>query len=207
VDREDTCGDAIVHVLTVSRIDPRKGLRCLPGAVALLRGDGLDVELDIIGPVVGSPGETERQQIAADAVRLGVDRHVHSLGSVPLQALLARYRQYDIFVLPTLPGEGIPRVLLEAMAAGLPVVTTRVAGIPSLITHEQNGLLIEESAAAAVAAAVRRLINDRDLRMRLIRGGYRTARAHTLEGQAAQMAAIASDRLGFALRRQTAARA
>ena len=39
------------------------------------------------------------------------------------------YRDYDLFVLPTLPGEGIPRVLLEAMAAGLPIVTTRVAGI------------------------------------------------------------------------------
>ena len=45
-----------------------------------------------------------------------------------------RYRHYDVFVLPTLPGEGIPRVLLEAMAAGLPVVTTDVSGIASLVT-------------------------------------------------------------------------
>ena len=60
------------------------------------------------------------------------------LGPIPLERLLPAYRDYDIFVLPTLPGEGIPRVLLEAMAAGLPVVVSRVSGIPSLVTHETN---------------------------------------------------------------------
>ena len=105
--RDDTCGADTVRVLTVSRIDPRKGLRCLPEAIALLRAGGVDVELDIIGPVVGSPGETERQQIVDDAVRRGVGDRVHALGGVPLQELLARYRQYNLFVLPTLPGEGI----------------------------------------------------------------------------------------------------
>ena len=55
------------------------------------------------------------------------------------------YRDYDLFVLPTRPGEGIPRVLLEAMAAGLPIVTTRVSGIASLITHEENGLLVDDA--------------------------------------------------------------
>ena len=74
---------------------------------------------------------------------------------MPLDRLLPLYRDYDVFVLPTLPGEGIPRVLLEAMAAGLPVVTTRVAGIPSLVTHEVNGLLVDEPTADAVADAHR----------------------------------------------------
>ncbi len=69
---------------------------------------------------------------------------------MPLDRLLPMYRDYDVFVLPTLPGEGIPRVLLEAMTAGLPIVTTRVAGIPSLVTHEVNGWLVEQPTVDAV---------------------------------------------------------
>jgi len=163
------------------------------------------VQLDIVGPTVGRPGEMEREDIEADAARLGVGDQVKCLGPIALEPLLRLYRQYDAFVLPTLPGEGIPRVLLEAMASGLPVITTRVAGIPSLITHEQNGLLIEESTAAAVAEAVARVINDGALRRRLIHEGYESARASTLEGQAGRMMDVVSRRLHVALRSGMAA--
>ena len=196
--RTDTCGGASIRLLTVSRIDPRKGLRCLPEAVARLRADGRQVALDIVGPAVGRPGEDERSAILADALQLGIADYVRCVGPVPLQELMARYATYDLFVLPTLPGEGIPRVLLEAMAAGLPVVTTAVAGIPSLIVHEQNGLLIDSPSSSAVAAAVARLSDDAALRQRLIRGGYETAHGLTLEAQAARMTAAIADRLGVA---------
>jgi glycosyltransferase involved in cell wall biosynthesis len=119
---------------------------------------------------------------------------------VPLDRLLSLYSDYDVFVLPTLPGEGIPRVLLEAMTAGLPLVTTRVAGIPSLIGDEVNGLLVDEPTADAVAGAIARLLADGALRRRLIANGYETARAHTLETQAAFMMRTVSERLGLALR-------
>ena len=108
-------------------------------------------------------------------------------GPVALDQLMPLYRDYDIFVLPTQPGEGIPRVLMEAMAAGLPVVTTSVSGISSLIAHDVNGWLIAKSTADAVADAVRALMATPALRQRLIQGGYQTARAHTLERQAAEM--------------------
>jgi len=110
------------------------------------------------------------------------------------------YAGYDLFVLPTLPGEGIPRVLLEAMSAGLPVVTTRVAGIPSLVTHEVNGLLVDQPAADAVAGAMARLIGNAGLRQGLIANGYATARTHTLETQAARMMEIVSSSLQVTLR-------
>ena len=74
-------------------------------------------------------------------------------GPVPLDRLMPLYRDYDIFILPTQPGEGIPRVLLEAMANGLPIVTTDVSGITSLITDGVNGLLIADATAEAVAGA------------------------------------------------------
>lgn len=114
------------------------------------------------------------------------------------------YGRYDLFVLPTLPGEGIPRVLLEAMAAGLPIVTTRVAGIPGLVLHESNGLLVDEPSADTVAGAMARVIRDAALRRRLIANGYTTARSCTLEAQAARMMEMVSSGLHVALRRPTA---
>ena len=182
--RVDTCHGGTVRLLTVSRIDPRKGLRALPEMVRTLLDRGLDVTLDIVGPIVGSPGEQERDAIVAETRRLELNGRVRCVGPLALDALLPAYRDYDVFVLPTLPGEGIPRVLLEAMSAGVPIVTTRVAGIPSLITHEGNGLLVEAGTTGVTADAVERLIGDPALRRRLIEAGYATARQHTLERQA-----------------------
>ena len=203
--REDTCAGRRVKLLTVSRIDPRKGLRVLPEAVRLLVDRGHDVTLDVVGPAVGAPGEAERVAIEAAAVSYGVADRLRFCGAVPLDRLLPMYGSYDLFVLPTLPGEGIPRVLLEAMAAGLPVITSRVAGIPSLITHESNGLLMPEATAAATADAVQRCVADAALRRRLIAEGYATARRHTLQGLAARMMGEVSARLGVTLRRPVTA--
>jgi glycosyltransferase involved in cell wall biosynthesis len=119
--------------------------------------------------------------------------------------LLPTYRDYDLFVLPTLPGEGVPRVLLEAMTSGTPVVTTRVSGIPSLITHEVNGLLVEHATAEAIADALARLVRDAPLRQRLIANGYETARAHTLPAQAAIMMQAVARSFGISLRQPSAA--
>jgi glycosyltransferase involved in cell wall biosynthesis len=198
--REDTCGASGIRLLTVSRIDPRKGLRVLPDVVRQIVGRGYDATIDIVGPAVGAPGEAERQVIEQDARRLGVGDRVRFVGPVPLNRLMPLYRDYDLFVLPTLPGEGIPRVLLEAMAGGLPVVTTRVAGIPSLVTQECNGLLVDEPSAAEVSKALVRLLSDGALRRRLIAAGYETARTHTLQAQAARMMEDVSQRLGVTLR-------
>jgi glycosyltransferase involved in cell wall biosynthesis len=198
--RADTCTRRPVRALSVSRIDPRKGLTVLPRAVRLLVDAGIDITLDIVGPTVGRPGEDERAAIVDEARRSGVADRVSLPGAVPLDRLLPMYAGYDLFVLPTLPGEGIPRVLLEAMSAGLPVVTTRVAGIPSLVTHEVNGLLVDQPAAEAVAGAMARLIGNAGLRQRLIANGYATARTHTLETQAARMMEIVSSSLQVTLR-------
>ena len=86
--RIDTCQAAAIRMLTVSRIDPRKGLRVLPEVVAALRGRGLNVALDIVGPAVGTPGEQERAAILADAASRGVGEHVRALGPVALEQLL-----------------------------------------------------------------------------------------------------------------------
>src|SRR5204862_5226961 len=146
--------------------------RVLPAALERLTARGIDATIDIVGPSIGRPGDDEQRAIAADAAVRGVDSRVNVLGPVPLEQLLPLYRKYDVFVLPTLPGEGIPRVLLESMTSGMPVVTTRVSGIPSLITHEVNGLLMDDNSAEAVADAVARIVTDAPLRKRLIANGY-----------------------------------
>ena len=199
--RADTCQARPIRLLTVSRIDPRKGLRVLPEALRLLDASGIDATLDIVGPAVGRPGQHELSAILEDAKHQGVADHLSVLGPMPLERLMPMYQQYDAFVLPTLPGEGIPRVLLEAMASGLPVVTTRVAGIPSLVTHEVNGLLVEAPTAPAVAEALARIVTAAPLRQRLIARGYETARGLTLEAQAARMMDAVSRHLNVTLRR------
>ncbi len=197
--RDDTCQSPKIRLLTVSRIDPRKGLRVLPAAVAELVKGGHDVSLDLVGPTIGLIGDDERDAIRADAETLGVADRVNLLGPVALDRLMALYREYDVFVLPTRPGEGIPRVLMEAMANGTPVVTTNVSGIGSLVTNGENGLLIDDVSAGAVVAAVQKLITQPALRRKVIQGGYATARAHTLERQAGEMMRIVSAELPLTL--------
>ncbi len=198
--RANTCGATPVRALTVSRIDPRKGLRVLPHVVRLLVDRGVDLTLDIVGPPVGRPGRDERAAILESVNRLNIAGRVSFTGLTPLDRLLPMYRGYDLFVLPTLPGEGIPRVLLEAMSAGLPVVTTSVAGIPGLVKHGLNGLLVEQPDAEAIAGAMMRIILDAPLREGLIAQGYATARRLTLEAQAAGMMEVVSGSLHVALR-------
>jgi glycosyltransferase involved in cell wall biosynthesis len=202
VTRFDTCLRRPIRLLTVSRIDPRKNLRVLPEAVANLRRQGHDVSLDIVGPPIGLIGEEERDAILRNAAQHCVGDHVRLPGAIPLDELIALYRGYDIFVLPTGPGEGIPRVLLEAMAAGLPIVTSASSGIGSLITDGENGVLLDTPSAASVARAIASLIASAPDRQRLIRNGYETARAHTLDAQAASIVSVVSRELGVTLARE-----
>ena len=80
--RMDCCTGPAIRVLTVSRIDPRKGLRVLPEVIASLRAGGLDVSIDIIGPAVGQPGEDEKSAIAHTGESLGVQSHVRTPGQI-----------------------------------------------------------------------------------------------------------------------------
>ena len=203
--RTNTCDGRRIRLLCVSRIDPRKGLRSLPSVISSLVASGHDVSLDIVGPTIGLIGESERDAIIDEAKQCGVADRVFLRGPVALDQLMPLYRDFDLFVLPTRPGEGIPRVLMEAMAAGLPIVTTDVSGIASLITDGDNGLLVPEGSTDGVADALRKLIDDPELRQRLIKNGYATARAHTLEQQADSLMQIVARECGVALRHPDAA--
>jgi glycosyltransferase involved in cell wall biosynthesis len=134
-------------------------------AVDRLVAGGLDVELAIAGE-----GE-EKPALQALAAQLGRTDRVRLLGYQP--DLSGWYEAMDVFALSSLR-EGLPNVLLEALALEVPVVATRVAGVPRLITDSANGLVVEPGSADALTGALGRLLTDPDLRGRLRREGRRT---------------------------------
>ena len=111
-----------------------------------------------------------RASIAADTRRRGIDV-TFAGGRVDVPALLAAA---DVFVLSS-RSEGLPLSVLEAMAAALPVVATRVGGIPEVVVDGETGILVDAGDAAGLAAALERLLADAELRARLGRAGRRRA--------------------------------
>lgn len=152
-------------LLTIARLHPQKGhehllraARELPEAIVALAGDG-----------------PERDRLQAMARELGIDARVRFLGHrTDVAALLAAC---DIFVLPSLY-EGLPLSVLEAMAAGRPVVATRVGGTDEAIDEGVTGRLVPPADPGALAAALRELIDDRAALERLARAGRAAAERH-----------------------------
>ncbi len=116
-------------VLYVGRLAPKKGVEYLIEAMA-----NVDAELTVVGD--GS----ERDRLEALADDLGIS--VRFVGEVPPTEVETYYRDAAVFVLPSVEGEGMPNVVLEAMSWGLPVVTTDSGGNPSIIDHGQNGFIV-----------------------------------------------------------------
>lgn len=159
-----------VRLVSVASFEAVKGHRFLIDACAGLRDAGLEFRLDLVGdgPL--------RREVEAHVAARDLQRHVRLLGGQPRGEVARALAGADIAVLashPTAEGkrEGIPVALMEAMAAGLPVVATAISGIPELVEPGVTGLLVPSGDAAALAGALRTLIADPDLRERLGRAG------------------------------------
>ena len=138
----------------VALIRPRKGLEIVLDALARLQEQGHDVVLRCIGPYETKEYEAQIQEQIA---RLGIADRVEQTGFTDdVPAALA---ELDAMVLPSLFGEGLPMVVLEAMAAGLPVVATRVEGTPEAITDRVEGLLAEPRDASSLADKITELVS------------------------------------------------
>lgn len=138
----------------VALMRPRKGLEVALHALRRLRNDDFDVHLRCIGPFETKGYESE---IGSLIRRLGLDDAVQMAGFT--EDVPAALAELDAMVLPSLYGEGLPMVVLEAMAAGLPVVATRVEGTPEAIQHGRQGLLAEPNSAASLAEQLRLLVS------------------------------------------------
>ncbi|MBL9092425.1 MAG: glycosyltransferase [Planctomycetaceae bacterium] len=132
---------------------PRKGLEVLLEALAELRRDGIDARLRAVGRFETADYEHTIHDLSA---KLGVQSAVEWRGfRTDVAAELAKM---DLFVLPSLFGEGLPMVVLEAMAHGVPVVGTRVEGVPEAIRENVDGLIAEPGDAGSLAEQIRRVI-------------------------------------------------
>lgn len=144
-----------VRCLAVARLVERKGLDHLIRAIASLeRGR---YELEIVGT---GPDEHSLRELAAT---LGLDGLVKFSGSLDRSTVARRYREADIFTLASVE-EAFGNVFGEAMACGLPVVGSNIGGIPALVQHGRNGLLVPPRDPLALAAAIHQLGENPTLR-------------------------------------------
>ena len=169
------------RILFVGHLEERKGLIYLLRGVRLLADEGIETHLTIVGtgPL--------RAQLAESAANLGLCE-VEFIDYIQYgQELLDQYRRADIFVLPSISSEGMPKVLMEAMSQGTPVVSTDVGSSRHLLCSGQFGLLVSPRNERHLADAIKTLIGDNELRDRLIDSGLALARNSTRDVQASKV--------------------
>jgi glycosyltransferase involved in cell wall biosynthesis len=155
--RRALAGSDVPLIVSVGRLREKKGLDVLIDACALLRDRGQAFACEIVGY-----GE-EQAKLQAQIERLELGAQVRLVGKLAREQVIERYARAAVYVQPSRIAadgdrDGIPNVLLEAMAMGLPVVATRVSGIPELVGHGVNGVLVEPDDAATLAAAIGHLL-------------------------------------------------
>lgn len=147
------------RIFTAARLVSKKGLCYLIEALAILKERGLRAQLSIAGD---GPLKEKLERLAQDQ---GVDGQVEFLGPLPHAKVRERLRVSTMVVLPSVKDpsgnmDGIPNILIEAMACGVPVISTWISGIPELVENGVEGLLVPERDAEALATAIETLSKD-----------------------------------------------
>jgi glycosyltransferase involved in cell wall biosynthesis len=163
-------------ILAVGRLVEKKGFGVLVEACRLLTQREIDFECDLVG--TGRLSEAIKQQITS----AGLGHRVRMVGPLAQEELRRRYEQAQICALPCIEGpdgdrDMLPNVLKEAMAVGVPVVTSQLAGIDELVEHAVTGLLTPPSDSRALADCLQLLLADGELRRRLTQQARQTIAA------------------------------
>lgn len=158
------------QIVCVASLEEVKGHRYLIDACRVLRDRGWDFECHLVGD------GPRRRRVEAQVSRTGLASRIHVHGGKPRPEVARLLSSAHVAVLashPTRDGrkEGIPVALMEAMAAGLPVVATAISGIPELVANEETGILVPSGDPDALAHALERLLEDGELRARMGRAG------------------------------------
>jgi glycosyltransferase involved in cell wall biosynthesis len=157
------------RILAVGRLVPKKGFEHL-----LYASRRLLARRRIRCRIVGTgPLEAKLRNLAQ---KLDLMRAIEFTGGVPPEQMPAVYEDADVLAVPSVIGpggdrDGLPNVVLEAMARGLPVVASRLSGIPDAVSNEATGLLVRPGNNAALAEALDRMLAEEDLRERCVRNG------------------------------------
>jgi glycosyltransferase involved in cell wall biosynthesis len=149
---------ARLRCLAVARLVEREGLGDLIRAIGLLERERCELEIAGAGP-----DELSLRQLAAG---LGISDRIFFSGTPDRDTLAKRYREADIFALASWE-EPCGDVFVQALASGLPIVATNVGGIPEMVEHSENGLLVPPRDPAALASAIRHLVDRPELRARM----------------------------------------
>lgn len=154
-------------ILSVGRLVEKKGFPFLLQAAAILQGRGLDFELIIVGE---GPLRDELERLTGG---LGLRERVIFAGALSQEQLAHVYRRADVFCLASIVAkdgdrDGLPNVILEAMAYGVPVVASNVGAIPEAVKDEETGLLAAPGSPQELAEKIERVLTDEELRTRLI---------------------------------------
>jgi glycosyltransferase involved in cell wall biosynthesis len=161
------------RILFLGSIERRKGIFDLVTAVARLAPEFPDLKLAVAGT-----GQLHRlHEVAATQ---GAASHLEILGWITPEQRAQELKRAAVVALPSY-NEGLPMAVLEGMAAGRPVLTTHAGGIPDVVHHEQEGLLVEAGDVDGLTAALGRLMRDSGLRQRLGRQARLTARAYSVD--------------------------
>jgi glycosyltransferase involved in cell wall biosynthesis len=182
--------DGEPEVLSVARLVEKKGLEDLIAAADILRRRGRGFRLEIIG------SGPQRETLKAQAKQMGLADRVRLAGAQAHDVVCLAYQRASVFALPCVVAsngdrDGIPNVLLEAMASGVPVVSTPVSGIPELIEAGVNGLLVPPHDPKSLADAIEKLLVSRELCERLARAARAKLEASfSLEASAKQLLSV-----------------
>ena len=151
-----------MRLLSIGRLIEKKGFAFLVEACHLLHSSGIDFVCEIVGegPERGRLEELIQAYQLSDKIRL--------TGSMPQTDIVDLLARSSIFVFPAIhdssgDSDNLPTVLIEAMASSLPVIATEIAGIPEIVQHNENGILVQEKDAAQLANAIRVLACNQGL--------------------------------------------
>lgn len=153
-----------ISFLTVARLEYVKGLDTLLNACQIIRNIDQNFVCNIIGE--GS----QRHNLETRILELDLTKYVNLLGSRTHEEVIFYFQQAEIFILPSRL-EGIPVSIMEAMALGIPVVSTNITGIPELIDDGRTGLLVPPDNPSALADAIIKLMGDSTLRKNVVEFG------------------------------------
>ncbi|MCS7207378.1 MAG: glycosyltransferase family 4 protein [Dehalococcoidia bacterium] len=172
--------DGKVNILFVGRLEKRKGLRYLVGAFARLKWRMPHLRLIVVGP--GNPDRESLQRLAACGLT-----DVVFVGGVPYSNLPRYYASAQVFCAPAIGKESFGIVLLEAMAAGVPIVASAIEGYQFVVRDGREAVLVPPQDEEALARALQRVLEDGALREHLVTEGYRRVQEFRWERVAQQV--------------------
>ena len=151
-----------LRILTIGRMVEKKGFIYLLQAIQLLKNEGQIVECTIVGR------GAEEKMLKQYCLKNNLQKEVTFIGWQSTSTIKQLLYTADLFILPSIitadgDRDGIPNVLMEAMATGLPVISTNISAIPELIKDHYNGLLVPEKNAIAITEAINELLNNPDI--------------------------------------------